>query len=88
MVSREHVAVKRLTLPTIEVQELPEMTRLALHRDLPFDPQEAVIDFVATGRAQSLKWSPHPSAFGKAFPYCKAATQRSPGPSCREDTWK
>ncbi len=45
-IAREHVALKRITLPTIDAQELPEMTRLALRRELPFDPDSAVIDFV------------------------------------------
>ena len=45
-IAREHVALKRITLPTIDARELPEMTRLALRRELPFDPDSAVIDFV------------------------------------------
>lgn len=44
--SREHVGLKRITLPTTDEYELPEMTRLAMHRELPFDVQTAVIDFV------------------------------------------
>lgn len=43
---REHVVVKRLTFPTIESAELPDMTHLAMHRDLPIQSDEAVIDFV------------------------------------------
>ncbi len=46
VVSREHVVLKRIALPTAEPRELPEMTRLALHRELPFDPTTAIIDFV------------------------------------------
>lgn len=49
VVPREHVVLKRLSLPTSEPRELPEMTRLALQRDLPFDPAQAVIDFVFIG---------------------------------------
>jgi hypothetical protein len=45
-IAREHVALKRITLPTVDAQELPEMTRLALRRELPFDADSAVIDFV------------------------------------------
>ncbi len=44
-ISREHVVLKRLTLPSTDHHELPAMTRLALQRDLPFDPVDAVIDF-------------------------------------------
>ncbi len=44
-ISREHVVLKRLTLPSTDHHELPEMTRLALQRELPFDPAGAVIDF-------------------------------------------
>jgi hypothetical protein len=47
--AREHVGLKRLTLPTTDEHELPEMTRLAMQRELPFDaaPGAAVIDFLA-----------------------------------------
>jgi len=45
-IAREHVGVKRLTLPTSEEDELPQMTRLTMQRDLPFDAEQAVIDFV------------------------------------------
>jgi hypothetical protein len=45
-VAREHVVLKRIRLPTADHRELPEMTRLALQRDLPFDAESAVIDFV------------------------------------------
>ena len=55
-VSREHVVMKRITLRTAEADELPEMARLALGRDLPFDADEAVIDFVAvSGGASSTE---------------------------------
>ncbi len=49
-ISREHVVLKRMMLPSAEAVELPEMTRLALRRELPFDPDEAVIDFVRVDR--------------------------------------
>jgi Tfp pilus assembly PilM family ATPase len=52
-ISREHVVLKRLTLPSIEDHELPEMTRLALQRDLPFEPGGAVIDFACLSRTQT-----------------------------------
>jgi len=44
--SREHVALKRITLPTVDSFELPDMVRLSMQRELPFDPADAVIDFV------------------------------------------
>jgi hypothetical protein len=49
-IGREHVGVKRMTLPTIDDAELPDMTRLAMHRELPFDADTAVIDFVPVER--------------------------------------
>ena len=52
-IAREQVALKRITLPTIDPNELPEMTRLALRRDLPFDAETAVIDFVCVDRTES-----------------------------------
>jgi len=51
--AREHVGLKRLTLPSIDDNELPEMTRLALRRELPFDAEKAVIDFVPVERTDS-----------------------------------
>lgn len=44
--SREDVWLKRLTLPTVEAEELPAMVRLAVQRDLPFDATGAPIDFL------------------------------------------
>ena len=44
--SREHVALKRITLPTTDRYELPDMVRFSMDRDLPFDATEAVIDYV------------------------------------------
>ena len=52
-IPREHLALKRITLPTIEQRELPQMTRLALQRDLPFDARGAVIDFVRVSGGES-----------------------------------
>ncbi|MHC5008991.1 MAG: hypothetical protein ACYTGF_16725, partial [Planctomycetota bacterium] len=37
-IAREHVVQKRVRLPTVDARELPEMTRLAVQRDLPFYP--------------------------------------------------
>ncbi|MCH8006797.1 MAG: pilus assembly protein PilM [Planctomycetes bacterium] len=55
-VSREHVVMKRITLRTKEADELPEMARLELGRDLPFDADDAVIDFVTvSGDASSTE---------------------------------
>jgi len=51
--AREHVGFKRLTLPTTVDDELPEMTRLALRRELPVDAARAVIDFVPVRRDES-----------------------------------
>ena len=49
-IGREHVGLKRITLPTIDDSELPDMTRLAMQRELPFDAESAVIDFVPVER--------------------------------------
>ena len=49
-ISRELVVLKRLTLPSIDDGELPDMTRLAMQRELPFDPGSAVIDFACISR--------------------------------------
>jgi Tfp pilus assembly PilM family ATPase len=46
LIGREHIVMKRLTLPTIEVAELPDMVRLAMSRELPFDLASAVVDFL------------------------------------------
>jgi len=51
--SRDEVILKRLTLPTTENAELPDMTRLAVSRDLPFDAEQAVIDFVPLEKTES-----------------------------------
>lgn len=45
-IPRDQVSLKRMTLPTTDPYELPDMVRLSMQRDLPFDPAEAVIDFV------------------------------------------
>ncbi|UCD76489.1 MAG: pilus assembly protein PilM [Phycisphaerales bacterium] len=44
--AREHVGLKRMMLPSTDDVELPQMTRLALKRELPFDAENAVIDYV------------------------------------------
>jgi Tfp pilus assembly PilM family ATPase len=51
--AREHVGLKRIHLPTTDDAELPEMTRLAMQRELPFDAETAVIDFVPLKREQT-----------------------------------
>lgn len=45
-IGRDHVVLKRFTLPTLDRDELPDMARLTLQRELPFDTDDAVIDFV------------------------------------------
>ncbi len=52
-ISREHVVLKRLTLPSVDDHELPDMTRLALQRELHFEPGTAVIDFVCLSRTDT-----------------------------------
>ena len=52
-ISRERVGLKRITLPTIVDDELPDMTRMALGRDLPFDADTAVIDFITLHRDET-----------------------------------
>jgi len=47
---REAVAIKRLSLPAADANELPDMVRLAMQRELPLDTGAASIDFVALGR--------------------------------------
>jgi type IV pilus assembly protein PilM len=51
-ITREDVALKRMAMPTTDETELPEMTRLALRRELPFDADGAVIDFVSLERRE------------------------------------
>lgn len=46
VIGRRTVVAKRLRLPTTDPGELPEMARLAIVRDLPFEPDGAIIDFV------------------------------------------
>lgn len=48
-IPREAVALKRMTLPSTDPVELPGMVELAMHRDLPFDAAEAVIDYLPVG---------------------------------------
>lgn len=45
-IPREQIGIKHLTLPTADPVELPEMTRLSMQRELTFDADRAVIDFV------------------------------------------
>ncbi len=42
---RSITSLKRLTLPTDDPDELPDMVRLAVERELPIDAEDAVIDF-------------------------------------------
>lgn len=51
--ARQHVGLKRLTLPTIDPIELPQMTRLAMQRQLPFDAETAVIDFLPIASSET-----------------------------------
>ncbi len=50
---REDIVLKRLTHPTTERDELPDMTRLAMERELPFDHATAIIDYVQLGTDES-----------------------------------
>lgn len=52
-IGREHVGLKRITLPTTDAAELPEMTRLAMQRELPFDAESAIIDFTPVERHET-----------------------------------
>lgn len=63
VLSRERVALKRLTLPTTDDDELPEMTRLTMQRDLPFSAEGAAIDYVPVGRTET-----HSSVLAVAVP--------------------
>jgi hypothetical protein len=47
-IARQHVGLKRMQLPSTDPDELPRMTRLALQRELPFEADDAIIDFVPT----------------------------------------
>jgi hypothetical protein len=51
--ARQHVGLKRLTLPTTDEHELPDMTRLAMQRQLPFDAETAVIDFLPVAQSET-----------------------------------
>lgn len=48
-INREHTVVRRITLPTRESDEFADMVGLAMKRDLPIDPESAVIDFIVLG---------------------------------------
>ena len=51
--SRQQLAFKRMRLPTANPTELPEMTRLAMLRELPFDASSAVIDFLPVEQSET-----------------------------------
>lgn len=51
--ARQHVGLKRLTLPTTDSNELPQMTRLAMQRQLPFDAETAVIDYLPVAHSDT-----------------------------------
>ncbi len=61
--SRERVVLKRLTLPTVDEDELPEMTRLTMQRDLPFSSEGAVIDYIAVDSTET-----HTTVLAAALP--------------------
>lgn len=48
---RELVGLKRMNLPTVDDAELPDMVRLAMQRELPFDAAGMVIDFIPQERS-------------------------------------
>ena len=52
-VSREHVGVKRLRLPTVEPDELPEMTRLSMQREINFDIDGAIVDYLPIDKTET-----------------------------------
>ena len=66
--ARGRVGLKRIVLPTTDVDELPEMTRLALPRELPFDAEKAVIDYVPVEREE------------KSESYCLCTRRQPPRP--------
>ena len=47
---RSITSFKRIDLPTTDPDELPDMVRLAVERDLPIESGEAVIDFTIVDR--------------------------------------
>jgi len=50
---RSITSFKRLDLPTTNPDELADMVRIAVERDLPIDSDEAVIDFTVVGRSET-----------------------------------
>ena len=50
---RSITSFKRLDLPTTNPDELADMVRIAVERDLPIDYDEAVIDFTVIGRSET-----------------------------------
>ena len=43
---RDIASIKRLDLPSAEQDELPDMVRMSIERDLPIEAADAVIDFM------------------------------------------
>ncbi len=72
---REHVVLKRLTLPTIDEAELPDMTRLAMQRELPFEADTAVIDFVIVERTETSSTVLAVAAPAPAIEFTKAVAK-------------
>ena len=50
---RDVASLKVLELPTTDRDELPGMVRLAVERELPIDPAEAVIDYTVVSRGEA-----------------------------------
>ena len=46
VIPRERVVLKRLSMPTTDADELTDMVRLAMLREIPFDAADAVVDYV------------------------------------------
>lgn len=49
---RSITSLKRIELPTVDPDELPDMVGIAVERDLPIDAEEAVIDFTVLERRE------------------------------------
>lgn len=52
-VNRDHAVVRTMLLPTRDLDEVPEMVKLAMKRDLPIDADDAVIDYIVVGSDDS-----------------------------------
>ena len=75
--AREHVGLKRMMLPSTDDAELPQMTRLALQRELPFNAENAVIDgLIGVGPSESVG------------PVCRKNHQPNPGLARLDHRWK